>query len=63
MHISSSLLAIAGRIAASAFFSAAELSMAAAKRLGLRQLADEGGTCAAATAPDSAEAWRRSRSW
>lgn len=54
MHISSSLLAIAGRIAGSAFFSAAEVSMAAATRLELRQLADEGGACAAAKAPCSA---------
>jgi len=40
--LSSSLLLIAVLIAASAFFSMAELSLAASRRLRLRQLADEG---------------------
>jgi CBS domain containing-hemolysin-like protein len=40
--LSTSLLLIAALIAASAFFSMAELSLAASRRLKLRQLADEG---------------------
>ncbi len=42
MDMTTSLLAIGTLIAASAFFSTAEISMAAARRLKLRQLADEG---------------------
>ncbi len=42
MDLSTSLLLIAGLIAACAFFSMAELSLAAARRIKLRQLADDG---------------------
>jgi len=42
MSLTQSLLVIALLIAASAFFSMAEISLAAARRLRLRQLADEG---------------------
>ena len=42
MTLSSSLLLIGLLIAASAFFSMAEISLAAARRLRLRQLAEEG---------------------
>src|SRR5262245_25930278 len=42
MGVSGSLIAIAVLIAVSAFFSAAEISLAASRRLRLRQLADEG---------------------
>ena len=42
MTLSSSLLLIGLLIAASAFFSMAEIALAAARRLRLRQLADEG---------------------
>ncbi|WPB57689.1 hemolysin family protein [Xylophilus sp. GOD-11R] len=42
MPLSTSLLLIALLIAASAFFSVAEISLAASRRLRLRQLADEG---------------------
>ena len=45
--MSSSLLLIAALIAASAFFSVAELSLAASRRLKLRQWADEGDVRAA----------------
>jgi len=45
--LSSSLLLIAALIAASAFFSVAELSLAASRRLKLRQWADEGDVRAA----------------
>ncbi|OWQ89786.1 hemolysin family protein [Roseateles terrae] len=45
--LSSSLLLIVVLIAASAFFSMAELSLAASRRLRLRQLADEGDSRAA----------------
>ena len=42
MGLTGSLVAIAALIATSAFFSIAEISMAAARRLRLRQMADEG---------------------
>ena len=42
MDAGTSLLAIAALIGASAFFSMAELSLAAARRQRLRQLADDG---------------------
>jgi len=42
MSLTESLLLIAALIAASAFFSLAEIALAAARRLRLRQLADEG---------------------
>jgi CBS domain containing-hemolysin-like protein len=42
VSLSTSLLLIAALIAASAFFSVAEISLAASRRLRLRQLADEG---------------------
>lgn len=42
MSLSQSLFVIALLIAASAFFSLAEISLAASRRLRLRQLADEG---------------------
>lgn len=42
MDVGTSLIAIAALIGASAFFSMAELSLAAARRLRLRQLADRG---------------------
>ncbi|MCD2513021.1 hemolysin family protein [Comamonas endophytica] len=42
MSVSQSLLTIAALIALSAFFSMAEISLAASRRLRLRQLADEG---------------------
>ncbi len=44
MNLTQSLLLIAVLIAASAFFSIAEISLAAARRLRLRQMADEGDT-------------------
>ena len=44
MTLSQSLFVIALLIAASAFFSMAEISLAAARRLRLRQMADEGNT-------------------
>ncbi|MBS0507658.1 MAG: HlyC/CorC family transporter [Proteobacteria bacterium] len=44
MSLTHSLLLIALLIAASAFFSVAEISLAASRRLRLRQLADEGDT-------------------
>ena len=47
MSLSGSLVLIALLIAASAFFSVAESAMAAARRLRLRQLADEGQAQAA----------------
>ena len=47
MSLSGSLVLIALLIAASAFFSVAEIAMAAARRLRLRQLADEGQAQAA----------------
>ena len=42
MTLTQSLLIIGLLIAASAFFSVAEISLAAARRLRLRQMADEG---------------------
>ena len=42
MNLAQSLLAIAALIVASAFFSIAEIALAASRRLKLRQLADEG---------------------
>ena len=42
MTLSQSLFVIGLLIAASAFFSMAEISLAAARRLRLRQMADEG---------------------
>ena len=42
MDLTQSLLLIAALIAASAFFSLAEISLAASRRLRLRQLADDG---------------------
>ncbi|MDP3701255.1 MAG: hemolysin family protein [Hylemonella sp.] len=48
MSFTQSLIVIALLIAASAFFSMAEMSLAASRRLRLRQLADEGDTRAAA---------------
>ena len=42
MDLTQSLLLIAALIAASAFFSLAEISLAASRRLRLRQMADEG---------------------
>ncbi|RYF74792.1 MAG: HlyC/CorC family transporter [Comamonadaceae bacterium] len=42
MNLTQSLLAIVALIAASAFFSLAEISLAASRRLRLRQMADEG---------------------
>lgn len=47
MELGTSLLLIAALIATAAFFSAAEISMAAARRLKLTQLADEGDARAA----------------
>lgn len=47
MSLTQSLLLIAALIAASAFFSVAEMSLAAARRLRLRQMADEGNPGAA----------------
>lgn len=47
MSLSGSLVLIALLIAASAFFSAAEIAMAAARRLRLRQMADDGDARAA----------------
>ncbi len=47
MELGTSLLLIAALIATAAFFSAAEISMAAARRLKLTQLADEGEARAA----------------
>jgi CBS domain containing-hemolysin-like protein len=46
MSLAQSLLLISLLIAASAFFSMAEISLAAARRLRLRQMADEGNTTA-----------------
>jgi CBS domain containing-hemolysin-like protein len=42
MNLTQSLLLIALLIAASAFFSLAEIALAASRRLRLRQLADDG---------------------
>ncbi|MGA8391598.1 MAG: CNNM domain-containing protein, partial [Burkholderiaceae bacterium] len=42
MSLTQSLLAIVALIAASAFFAVAEISLAASRRLRLRQMADEG---------------------
>jgi CBS domain containing-hemolysin-like protein len=47
MSLTQSLILIAALIAASAFFSVAEMSLAAARRLRLRQMADEGDVRAA----------------
>lgn len=47
MDLGTSLIAIVALIAASAFFSAAEISVAASRRIKLRQLADEGDARAA----------------
>jgi CBS domain containing-hemolysin-like protein len=47
MSLTQSLILIAALIAASAFFSVAEMSLAAARRLRLRQMADEGDARAA----------------
>ena len=44
LSLTHSLLLIALLIAASAFFSVAEISLAASRRLRLRQMADEGDT-------------------
>ena len=66
MTLTQSLLIIAALIATSAFFSLAEISLAASRRLRLRQMADEGDVarraacCACRSSRATTSPWCRS---